>query len=37
MGKGMVDEHNPLWLGNAALSDGDFVHRARRLRYQRRP
>ena len=28
MGKGVVDEHNPLWLGNAALSDGDFVHRA---------
>ena len=28
MGKGVVDEHHPLWLGNAALSDGDFVHRA---------
>jgi acetolactate synthase I/II/III large subunit len=28
MGKGVVDEQNPLWLGNAALSDGDFVHRA---------
>lgn len=28
MGKGVVDEYHPLWLGNAALSDGDFVHRA---------
>src|SRR4029077_6879177 len=28
MGKGVVDESHPLWLGNAALSDGDFVHRA---------
>jgi acetolactate synthase-1/2/3 large subunit len=28
MGKGVVDENNPLWLGNAALSEGDFVHRA---------
>lgn len=28
MGKGVIDEHHPLWLGNAALSDGDFVHRA---------
>jgi acetolactate synthase-1/2/3 large subunit len=28
MGKGVVDEHHPLWLGNAALSDGDFLHRA---------
>src|SRR5262249_51666850 len=28
MGKGVVDECHPLWLGNAALSDGDFVHRA---------
>ncbi|RAP57784.1 acetolactate synthase large subunit [Oleiagrimonas sp. MCCC 1A03011] len=28
MGKGVVDEEHPLWLGNAALSDGDFVHRA---------
>ena len=28
MGKGVVDEGHPLWLGNAALSDGDFVHRA---------
>lgn len=28
MGKGVLDEHHPLWLGNAALSDGDFVHRA---------
>lgn len=28
MGKGVIDEHHPLWLGCAALSDGDFVHRA---------
>lgn len=28
MGKGVVDETHPLWLGNAALSAGDFVHRA---------
>ncbi len=28
MGKGVMDETGPLWLGNAALSDGDFVHRA---------
>jgi acetolactate synthase-1/2/3 large subunit len=28
MGKGVLDEEHPLWLGNAALSDGDFVHRA---------
>ena len=28
MGKGVVDETHPLWLGNAALSSGDFVHRA---------
>ncbi len=28
MGKGVVDETHPLWLGNAALSDGDFVHKA---------
>lgn len=28
MGKGVVDEDHPLWLGNAALSDFDFVHRA---------
>ena len=28
MGKGVVDERHPLCLGNAALSDGDFVHRA---------
>ncbi len=28
MGKGVVDEDHHLWLGNAALSDGDFVHRA---------
>jgi acetolactate synthase-1/2/3 large subunit len=28
MGKGVIDECHPLWLGNAALSDGDFVHRA---------
>ncbi|MEO8497769.1 MAG: acetolactate synthase large subunit [Planctomycetota bacterium] len=28
MGKGVVDETDPLFLGNAALSDGDFLHRA---------
>jgi acetolactate synthase-1/2/3 large subunit len=28
MGKGVVDEMHPLWLGNATLSDGDFLHRA---------
>lgn len=28
MGKGVVDEEDPLWLGNAAMSDHDFVHRA---------
>jgi acetolactate synthase-1/2/3 large subunit len=28
MGKGVIDEEHPLWLGNATLSDGDFVHRA---------
>ncbi|HYI02995.1 acetolactate synthase large subunit [Hyalangium sp.] len=28
MGKGVVDETHPLWMGTAALSDGDFVHRA---------
>ncbi len=28
MGKGVLDETDPLWLGNAALSDKDFVHRA---------
>jgi len=28
MGKGVVDEHHPLWLGNASLSAGGFVHRA---------
>ena len=28
MGKGVVDERDPLFLGNAALSDGDFIHRA---------
>jgi len=28
MGKGVVDERHPLFLGNAALSSGDFVHRA---------
>lgn len=27
MGKGVVDERNPLFLGNASLSSGDFVHR----------
>jgi len=28
MGKGVVDERNPLFLGNAALSSGDYIHRA---------
>ena len=28
MGKGVLDEGDPLCLGNAALSAGDFVHRA---------
>ncbi|KGM57501.1 acetolactate synthase [Lysobacter arseniciresistens ZS79] len=28
MGKGVLDEDDPLWLGCAALSDHDFVHRA---------
>ena len=28
MGKGVVDEQDPHFLGNAALSSGDFVHRA---------
>jgi acetolactate synthase-1/2/3 large subunit len=28
MGKGVVDERNPLFLGNATLSDHDFLHRA---------
>src|SRR5690554_6350822 len=28
MGKGVVDETSPLWMGTAALSDHDFVHRA---------
>ena len=28
MGKGVVDERDPLFLGNAALSESDFVHRA---------
>ncbi|MFM0732297.1 acetolactate synthase large subunit [Paraburkholderia sediminicola] len=28
MGKGVIDESHPMWLGNATLSDGDFVHRA---------
>ena len=28
MGKGVVDERDPLFLGNTALSAGDFVHRA---------
>ena len=28
MGKGVVDERHPLFIGNAALSSGDFVHRA---------
>jgi len=28
MGKGVLDERDPLCLGNAALSAGDFIHRA---------
>jgi len=28
MGKGVVDEHHPQYLGTAALSDHDFLHRA---------
>lgn len=28
MGKGVIDETHPLFLGNAALSSGDFIHRA---------
>lgn len=28
MGKGVVDESHPLCIGNAALSDGDFLHQA---------
>ena len=28
MGKGVIDERHPLFLGCAALSAGDFVHRA---------
>lgn len=28
MGKGVLDERDPLFLGNAALSDFDFLHRA---------
>lgn len=28
MGKGVVDERSPWYLGTAALSSGDFVHRA---------
>jgi acetolactate synthase-1/2/3 large subunit len=28
MGKGLIDETDPLFLGTAALSDHDFVHRA---------
>lgn len=27
MGKGVIDETSPLFLGNTTLSDGDFVHR----------
>jgi len=26
MGKGVINEDHPLWIGNAALSDGDFPH-----------
>lgn len=28
MGKGVIDENSPLFLGNATISSGDFVHRA---------
>ena len=28
LGKGVIDERHPLFVGNAALSSGDFVHRA---------
>ncbi|MEN8167436.1 MAG: acetolactate synthase large subunit, partial [Pseudomonadota bacterium] len=28
MGKGVADERNPIFLGNAALSDHDYLHRA---------
>ena len=28
MGKGVVDERNPLFLGNATLSSNDYLHRA---------
>ena len=28
LGKGVIDEHNPRFVGCAALSSGDFVHRA---------
>ena len=28
MGKGVVDENHPLFIGTTALSEGDFVHRA---------
>lgn len=28
MGKGVIDETQPLFLGTASLSEGDFVHRA---------
>ncbi len=28
MGKGVIDERNPLFLGNAALSSNDYLHRA---------
>lgn len=28
MGKGVINEDHPKWLGNAAVSDGDYPHRA---------
>ena len=28
MGKGVIDERHPRYLGNAALSTNDFLHRA---------
>lgn len=40
LGKGVVDERHPRSLGNAALSAGDFVHRAindSRCHHQYRP
>ena len=33
MGKGVLDERDPLYLGNAALSSNDFLHRAIAVSY----